>query len=68
MAKKQPIVGICSECAHGKPDTQWKNLSLMGQPTLVICPFTEYKHVVSEPACNLFSKRQNCTTKAETRL
>lgn len=56
-ATKQLIDGTCGECAHGTPDMQFKNLSLTGEPTLIICPFTEYKHVVSEPACKLFSKR-----------
>lgn len=54
MAKKQPILGTCSECAHGTPDRQFKNLSLTGKPTLVSCPFTTYKHVVSETACEKF--------------
>lgn len=44
----------CSECGHGVFDLQFKNLSLTGEPTLVICPFTNYKHVVSEIACEKF--------------
>lgn len=34
-----------------------ENLSLTDQPTLLICPFTQFKHVVSEPACDKFKKR-----------
>ena len=54
---KNKIDGMCGECAHGTYDRQFKNLSITGQPTLVICPFTQFKHVVSEPACERFKKR-----------
>lgn len=54
---KNKIDGRCGECAHGTYDMQFKNLSINGHPTLVICPFTQFKHVVSEPACEKFNKR-----------
>ena len=54
---KNKIDGRCGECAHGAYDRQFKNLSLTGHPTLVICPFNKYKKVVSEPACERFKKR-----------
>lgn len=53
-ASKQEIDGTCGECAHGTPDMQFKNLSLAGEPTLVSCPFHEWKKVVSERACEKF--------------
>ena len=42
-ATKKQIDGRCGECAHGTYDMQFKNLSITGQPTLVICPFNKYK-------------------------
>ena len=58
--RQKPTVekrGTCGECGHGKYDWKFVNLSVEGKPTLVICPYKQYKMVVSERGCNLFKPK-----------
>ena len=41
----------CEDCAHATPDMKFENLSLTGEPTLLICPFSQWKKLFKEPAC-----------------
>ncbi len=61
MKRKTPdiptTVHHCGECALGIADTKHENLSLDGKPTLVSCPQSKYKKVVSEIACKNFKEK-----------
>lgn len=49
---------ICDECAHGTYDTQFKNLSIYGKPTLIICEIVKHpKIVVGSTACDKFKTK-----------
>ena len=55
--KKVNQVHTCKECKHGKPDMQFKNLSLSGDPTLIICKFQKWKQNIDKAACERFDMR-----------
>ena len=42
----------CRDCAHCEPYLRFETLSVHGrQPTMGICPYNEYKVLLSEAAC-----------------
>lgn len=50
MAKKKEktvIVRHCRDCVHSTPDMKFENLSLKGEPTLLSCPFKEWRMVIT---------------------
>lgn len=49
MAKKQTqtVVRYCRDCAYAVEDTKFENLSLEGKPTLLACPFKEWKIIIN---------------------
>lgn len=49
----------CEDCAHATPDMKFENLSLKGEPTLLICPFDKWKKLFKEPACKDNFKPKN---------
>lgn len=44
----------CEECRHGIWDTKFANLDLNGKPTLLSCPFHEWKRIRTDKACKNF--------------
>ena len=60
MASKTQEVShsVCRDCRFGTPDMKENNLSITGQPTLIICSLRPWpKHVISERACENFQPR-----------
>jgi hypothetical protein len=56
--QKQPETVYCRDCRHATPDMQFKNLSVDGKPTLLICDIIKWpKKVISEKGCEKFEKR-----------
>lgn len=49
----------CEDCAHATPDMKFENLSLEGNPTLLICPFDKWKKLFKEPACEEHFKHKS---------
>lgn len=38
---------FCRDCSHSTPDTKFENLSVNGEPTLLSCPFKEWRMVIT---------------------
>ena len=56
MAKRAQIdslyeVRYCRDCALGKWDMTFHNLDVVGNPTLIICPKSQFKKLRNEKAC-----------------
>lgn len=51
-------VRYCRDCALGKWDMSFHNLDLYGNPTLIICPKSQFKRLRNEKACEEFTKRE----------
>ncbi len=45
---------ICRECKNATPDTKPENMSIFGEPTLVICKHSRWKQNINQSACRLF--------------
>lgn len=48
----------CDDCAYAAYDQKFENMSLDGKPTLIICPFKEWKIVVGSVGCDNFTRRK----------
>ena len=62
MSKKQEKVVekkryYCKDCKFGEPDMKFENLSLDGKPTLLKCPYSEWKKLFNEFACSNFKHK-----------
>lgn len=57
--KKAETIKYCRDCKHASFDMQFKNLSLDGKPTLIVCPFQKWKKVVTERACIMYELKTN---------
>lgn len=62
MAKKKQVVEqvirYCKDCAHSVEDTKFENLSLDGKPTLLSCPYQEWRMVISTTeTCDHYTER-----------
>jgi hypothetical protein len=60
MSKKQVVKEkqyYCRDCMYGVPDMKFENLSLEGKPTLLKCPYNEWKKLFNEPACKKFKHK-----------
>ena len=55
--KKSKTIKYCRDCKHGTFDMQFKNLSIDGKPTLIICPFQTWKGVVTDRACIMYEPK-----------
>jgi len=54
----------CDDCAKGHYDMKFLNLSIKGEPTLIICePHPWPKHLRSEPQCESFQLKNLITPK-----
>ena len=56
MAKRKDnevreVQRYCSECALGEWDMSFHNLDIYGNPTLIICPKSQFKKLRNEKAC-----------------
>lgn len=56
MAKRKDnevreVQRYCSECALGEWDMSFHNLDVLGNPTLIICPKSQFKKLRNEKAC-----------------
>lgn len=45
-------VRYCRDCALGEWDMTFHNLDIYGNPTLIICPKSQFKKLRNEKACN----------------
>ena len=60
MAKKKQDdkpVFHCEDCAHATFDTKFENLSVNGEPTLLVCPFSQWRKLFKEIACDNFKHK-----------
>lgn len=44
--KNEKVIRFCRDCALSKPDMKFENLSLEGKPTLLSCPYREWRMVI----------------------
>jgi len=51
MAKKKQkepdIVRYCKDCIHSEPNMKFENLSVNGEPTLLSCPYQEWRMLIT---------------------
>lgn len=55
---KQVNQYTCDDCQYGQYDTNFLNLSVKGEPTLIICgPHPWPKHLLNEKSCESFKPK-----------
>lgn len=55
---KQETKYTCDDCEHGHYDMKFLNLSVKGEPTLIICePHPWPKHLLNEKPCEFFKPK-----------
>ena len=59
MAARKTEVKLfyCKDCRFGEPDMKFENLSFDGKPTLLKCPYSQWKKLFNEPACKEFKHK-----------
>lgn len=60
MKRKQIVeeLHVCDDCARATYDTKFQNLSLTGEPTLVICELHPFPKIVAgSRACENFQPK-----------
>ena len=45
--KKETVIRYCRDCVLSKPDMRFENLTLKGEPTLLSCPYQEWRMVIT---------------------
>ena len=58
MKRRQLQYNVCDDCRHGHYDTRFENLSVDGEPTLIICPFQQWRRNLRERACGFFEPKK----------
>lgn len=49
VKKKQQknIIRYCKDCVHSEPNMKFENLSVDGKPTLLSCPYKEWRMIIT---------------------
>lgn len=65
---EETVVRYCRDCVHSTPDMKFENLSLSGEPTLLSCPFQQWKLVITTTAvCKEYAERVAVTETSESK-
>lgn len=57
--KADEPVRYCRDCEHSVPDMKFENLSVDGEPTLLSCPYKEWRMVINTTeTCDNYKHKQ----------
>lgn len=45
--QQKKVIRYCNDCIHSTPDMKFENLSVDGKPTLLSCPYQEWRMIIT---------------------
>lgn len=57
--QQETIIRYCRDCVHSTPDMKFANLSLEGKPTLLSCPYKEWRIIINTTeVCDKYKEKE----------